>query len=250
MKNFNLNIKGCFLAILLLANHVFAQDYIVPSNGAVTASLSDKGVNRVAIENDRIAQVIGNEDEYIIESDVSLGQIFLTPALKSMQEINLRLVTEREKIIDIKFTIKKIEPQTINFKYKNDVSIHTTNPNSAPGMSPVTHLNDEVNVAQQVIENIKLVHNNKLQAVKVPELSCLKQNAKLKDLKLVEASKFSLNKQIIIKAMVSNSKNETMQLKEIDFSNCMSLVNAVVLSADQLAPKMHATVYLVGIDGK
>ena len=90
--------ESCVVAIMVIISltnlYAQAQDYIVSSKGLVRPSISDKGVNRIAIENDRIAQVIGNEDEYIIESDANLGQVFLTPVLKAPQEISLRFLTE------------------------------------------------------------------------------------------------------------------------------------------------------------
>ena len=40
------------------------------------------------------------------------------------------------------------------------------------------------NETQQIIDNLKLAYSNKLQGIKLPNLGCLKQNNKLKDLKL------------------------------------------------------------------
>ena len=260
-----------FCIIALTNFSALAQDYIVPLQGSVMASVSDKGVNRIAIENDRIAQVIGNEDEYIIESDANLGQIFLTPVLKSPQEISLRFLTERDKIIDVKFTIKKIEPQTINFKYKNEPNAAGSNFSKDLGAS--TNLNPNHNLqivpntniivsggssanqissdaTQQIIDNVKLAYSNKLQGVTLPTLGCIKQNSSFKGIKLVEATQYNLNKQIIVKAVVVNHRKEDVSLNEKDFSNCIKVVQAVSLDKNQLVPEARATVYLVGKDGK
>ena len=250
------------IAILLTNIDAFSKDYIVPSNGPALASISDKGLNRIAIENDRIAQVIGNEDEYIIESDANLGQIFCTPILKEPQEISLRLVTERDKIIDTKFKIKKIEPQTINFKYKNDSALSLLNqkvnlnaPNivannskamdAGVGSSPMSDNMQE----QQIINNLKLAHNNKLQGIKLSSLGCLKHNANFKGLKLIEANQYSLNKQIILKAIIANTTGKRIFLKESDFTNCMKIVKAVSIDANQLENGTNTTIYMVGNDG-
>ncbi len=245
------------IAIILLSNCAAkAQDYIVPIHGQVIATISDKGVNRIAIENDRIAQVIGNEDEYIIESDANLGQIFLTPLLKTPQDISIRFATERDKIIDVKFTVKNIDPQTINFKYKNEANASNSSSNI-----PVSYLNSSAtgaainsigtnNEAQQIIENLKLAYSGKLPAIKLPTLGCLKQNRRLKGLKLIDATQYNVNKQIIVKAIVSNHNKDELLLNELDFSNCMQLVQAISIDKNQLTPKTNATIYLVGKDGK
>lgn len=242
------------LSIISLTNfYAHAQDYIISTQGLVIASISDKGVNRIAIENDRIAQVIGNEDEYIIESDANLGQIFLTPTLKAPQEISLRLLTERDKIIDTKFVIKKIDPQTINFKYKNEanagIASFSSNPNSIVDgfISNQLGVNDEV---QQIIENIKLVYSNKLQGIDLPILGCLKNNSKFKGIKLAKATQYNLNKRLIVKAIITNRSKEELLLNESEFSNCMKLTQAVSLDKNHLFPGNSTTVYLVGKDGR
>lgn len=258
------------LSITLINLRAMAHDYIVPSKGAVIASISDKGVNRIAIESDRIAQVIGNEDEYIIESDANLGQIFLTPVLKGPQEISLRLVTERDKIIDVKFKIKRIEPQTIYLKYQNNPNSATSslsvnsiaNSNTYPNAYQATPYNNAMGGslisnqlgdnlgAQQIIDSLKLVHSNKLQGVRIPTLGCLKQNIRLKKLKLVEATQYSLNNQMIVKAIISNTGKDELLLNESYFSNCMKVIKAISLDRHQLAYEARATIYMVGKDGK
>jgi hypothetical protein len=245
------------LAITFLCIEVYAQDYIAPEQGPVVANISDKGVNRIAIGNDRITQVIGNEDEYIIESDANLGQIFLTPILKSPQEISLRLVTEREKIIDVKFKIKKIEPQTINLKYKD--SSNPTNSNLGNHLIAGSNIiNNNFSITQmsgntetqQIIDNLKLAYSNKLHGIKLPTLSCFNKNSKLKSLKLIEATQYSVNKQIIVKAVVSNTNKTEISLNESDFVNCMSTVKAVSLESNRLTKGLDITIYMVGQDGK
>ena len=251
------------LGMLLINVDALAQDYIVPTNGQVVASISDKGVNRIAIENDRIAQVIGNEDEYIIESDSSLGQIFLSTELKATKEISVRFVTEREKIIDVKLTIKQIEPQTIVFKYKNEANESISSSNSSKGSNlnsvamPIIQAkhtleqkNNATNDKQQIIEMIKLVYSDKVQGFNLPSLSCLKQNPKLNGLKIVQATQYPLKKQTVIKAMIANNSKKEMLLDPQDFSRCMSLVTAVVLNNNALAPKASTGIYLVGRDEK
>ena len=256
IKNFSL-LRVMLSVILMMCFEVQAQDYIILPQGNIIANISDKGVNRIAISNDRITQVIGNEDEYIIESDANLGQVFLTPILKEPQEVSLRLVTEREKIIDVKLKIKKIEPQTILLKYKNDsnTTIPTLGNELSTNFSPVNSSSSINQMSsntetQQVIDNIKSAYSNKLVGTKLATLGCLKSNDKLKSVKLVEATQYSVNRQIIVKAIISNSKKSEILLSEKDFSNCMAIVKAVSLDSNKVIYGVNTTIYMVGQDGK
>lgn len=242
----------CLLSFLLTSAYSLAQEYIISSQGQVKANISDKGINRISVENDRIAQVIGNEEEYIIESDANLGQIFLTPALKSIKEISLRLITEREKTIDVKFIVKDLEPQTISFKYKKELEAPIYDVNSLYSSTPSTgHKQESNNQNQKVIEAIKLVNSNKLKSIDIPSLSCLNHNKNLKGVKLVNASQYSFAKQmLVIKAEVINKNKSSIYLREQDFGNCIRFINAVAITKSQLDPKESSIIYLVGKDGK
>lgn len=250
-------LKRAMLVIIIAtsSNYSLAQEFIIPLKGPVTASISDKGVNRISVANDRIAQVIGNEEEYIIESDANLGQIFLSPALKSIQEISLRLLTESEKTIDVKFIVKKLEPQTIVFKYNSEAAAPVYNLNPSYSFKQMIPSLEQKNITnnqnQLVIDAIKLVNSNKLKAIDLPILGCLNQNSRLKGIKLVKASQYSFAKQmLVITAEVVNKNKTPVLLEEQDFSNCMKLTNAVALTKNQLAPRETTMLYLVGQDGK
>ena len=248
-----------YAVIALTATSALAQDYVVPLQGPLQASISDKGVNRIVIENDRIAQVIGNEDEYIIESDTNLGQIFLTPILKAPKDISVRFVTEQEKIVDVKFAIKTIEPQTVNIKYNQQMKGLNSNssPNSAvannvayPMINALPQQANSNNAAQQIIEMIKLVHQAKLAGIDLPSLGCLKQNPQMKNIKSGQVSQYNLKKQLLIKAIITNKGQEPIFLKEQDFSNCLAFVGAVALDKSELKAGESAIIYVVGKDGK
>lgn len=254
-----LGLFNLYLVIALTTVSALAQDYVVPLQGPLQVSISDKGVNRIVIENDRIAQVIGNEDEYIIESDTNLGQIFLTPVLKAPKDISVRFVTEREKIVDVKFAIKSIEPQTINIKYNQQVkalsSDSSTNSPLAnnlahPMINALPQQSNSNNAAQQIIELIKSVHQAKLAGIDLPTLGCIKQNPQIKNIKLGQVSQYNLKKQLLIKAIITNKSQEPILLKEQDFSNCLAFVSAVALDKSELKAGESAIIYVVGKDGK
>lgn len=244
---------------------VFAQDYMVSQGTQVKVNISAKGVNRIAIENDRIAQVIGNEDEYFVESDPNLGQVFLTSALKASSEITIRFLTERDKIIDAKLVVDQIDPQTIVFKYKGEEGSKLSNLNGSDGLKSAavtssvskntyeykTSNFDGDDSTSQVIDLIKQVHNNKdTKGTEVRTLSCLSNNVNLKELKLIRANSYTGKKHNVIKAVIQNKSKSIIHLNEQDFSECMKTINAIAFDKDTLGPKENTNLYLVGSYGK
>lgn len=258
-------IRFLMLAIISIWKQIaLAQDYMVSQGTQVKVNISAKGVNRIAIENDRIAQVIGNEDEYFVESDPNLGQVFLTSALKASSEITIRFLTERDKIIDAKLLVSQIDPQTIVFKYKGEEgkisnigSIDSLKPSAIIASSSKNTYEYKTNnfvgddSANQVIDLIKLVHNNQnIKGTEIQTLSCLNSNASLKELKLIRAHSYDLKKYNVIKATIQNKAKSIISLNEQEFVQCMKSINAIALDNDSLSPKESTTLYLVGSYGR
>lgn len=261
------NLIGFIMLVIVGAwgQIALAKDYLVSQGTQVKVNISAKGVNRIAIENDRIAQVIGNEDEYFVESDPNLGQVFLTSALKSSSEISIRFLTERDKIIDAKLVVDQIDPQTIIFKYKGEEESKLSNINGTDTLKSVAVIASPLkntyeyktsnfgsdDSSNQVIDLIKLVHNNKdIKGTEIHTLSCLNSNTNLKDLKLVRANSFDLKKYQVIKAVIQNKSKNIISLNEEDFSGCMNTINAIALDKDTLGLKENTNLYLVGSYGK
>lgn len=258
-------IRLLMLAIISIWEQIaLAQDYIISQGSQVKVNISAKGVNRIAIENDRIAQVIGNEDEYFLESDPNLGQVFLTSALKASSEISLRFITERDKIIDAKLLVSPIDPQTIVFKYKaeegkisNIIRPGNLKPYLMTGVSTQNAYeykmsnfgNDDS--TNQLIDLIKHVYNKQnTKDTEIQTLSCLDSNSSLKNLKIVRANVYGFKKYNVIKAVVQNKSKNLISLKEQDFVGCMRIINAVALDKDYLNPKESIDLYMVGSDGR
>jgi hypothetical protein len=234
-----------FVQVIFSINNLLADDYLIPENGKLIANISDRGVNRIAVRDDRIAEVVGNGEEYIIESDSNLGQIFLTPVLKAPKEINIRLITEKEKIIDTILKIKNIEPQTLILKYTTNHKPFTNEMNklSPTGqISELSSLGEEVDNKKDVIELIKLAHNSKL-TTQVKSLACIKDN---KSLSLLSAASDIYGPYLIIKAKITN-KNIDEVLKEAGFASCMNKTLAIALDYDEMLNIYF--LYLVGLNG-
>ena len=96
------NVQAFFMLMmlgLLSPTVVHAQQIITVQEGVeVSATLSSKALNRIAVQNDRILSVKGTQGEFELDKDNELGQVFVKPHPQESQEpIHLFLSTEAGK---------------------------------------------------------------------------------------------------------------------------------------------------------
>lgn len=85
-------------------------------------SISKDNLNRVAVTNDRITQVFGDEEAYVIQVDENSGQVFIKPSeLNGAKPISLTLITENGHTQDI--TLKPFEREASTVLLKSDASL-------------------------------------------------------------------------------------------------------------------------------
>ncbi len=93
--------KGLLITVLCFLNPtvVQAQQMIAVQEGVeVSATLSSKALNRIAVQNDRILSVKGTQGEFELDKDSELGQVFVKPIPKESQEpIHIFISTETGK---------------------------------------------------------------------------------------------------------------------------------------------------------
>ncbi len=82
----------------------------------VIVSVGVDSLNRIAVQGDRIAQVFGLEDDFFMETDENLGQVFIRPKQKKI--INLTIITEKHVTIDLQLLTENIQAETIILKPK------------------------------------------------------------------------------------------------------------------------------------
>ena len=80
----------------------------------VVADISEDSINRISVEDDRISQVFGLNEDLLIETDNNTGQIFLRT--KQHKSIDLNLITEKHTTIDLSLKPKNIPGETIIIK--------------------------------------------------------------------------------------------------------------------------------------
>lgn len=184
-----------FLILILVASNAFAGEY----------PLSHRFINRIEVADDRISQIIGNQDEYIIDSDGDLGQVFITPRLKVGEVIHLNIVTEAGKMIDLDGKIEDIEAQSIVLTPE------------AEFIKP-----DK----QQVIELLRKAADGKLAFNPIKDPECLQPGI------FIEGWEYKSSRYHLIKMRVTEEVT--------DFSKCATNPIAIAIEATQ-----QPTIYIV-----
>lgn len=79
--------------------------------------ISDKGVNRITIEKDRILKIIGNEGDYMIDGDSNKGFVFLNSKVEKGESFPVTIISEKGLVQDVKFSVKgDIDSSTVTIK--------------------------------------------------------------------------------------------------------------------------------------
>ncbi|CAL7960210.1 conserved exported hypothetical protein [Alphaproteobacteria bacterium] len=109
-----------FLIMGLTSKAYAAQKYKLNSETRVEASISSNEKNRIVIENDRISEVIGLSEDYVIETEDTQGQIFIKAQDNAKNPAIFSVITEKGKTQDFKLNIApKAEGQVIIVKDEN-----------------------------------------------------------------------------------------------------------------------------------
>lgn len=104
------------LLALTTASHA-SQTLSLSENKRLTATISSTSMNRIAITNDRISQVFGDEGTFVTQSDDSTGQIFIKPSTENgTKPLSLTLITENGVTQDLTLEPKEKPASTIILK--------------------------------------------------------------------------------------------------------------------------------------
>lgn len=104
------------LVILLLfqVNGYALQIKNLDQNHRLVFDISQDSINRISVDDDRIAQVFGLNEDLVIETDNNTGQIFLRT--KQTKPIDLSIITEKHVTLDLRLQPKSIAGETIIIK--------------------------------------------------------------------------------------------------------------------------------------
>ena len=113
------------MSLMLLANNVAmaaTQVLTLNAQARLTASISMDAMNRLAVLNDRIVNLFGDEGTFVSQQDEQTGQVFIKPTvLNGQKPLSLTLVTENGLTQDLNLIPDASEPSTLLLK-SNTVS--------------------------------------------------------------------------------------------------------------------------------
>jgi hypothetical protein len=122
------NLKVLYLIIMLLVAFgackeakAGTQKYYLEESKRIEGYMSKNEANRVRVEGDRIVEVIGLGEEFGLESDEKLGQIFIKLLdVNSAKKAVFTIVTEKGKTQDISLKLKKGEGEFVLIRQKEE----------------------------------------------------------------------------------------------------------------------------------
>ena len=116
-----------FFIVLLASQTANAlQIKYLSDNQRLVADISLGSINRISVDDDRIAQVFGLNEDLVMETDPNTGQVFLRT--KQNKPIDLSIITEKQVTLDLHLLPKNISGETIIIKTNkpnNPVKVQT-----------------------------------------------------------------------------------------------------------------------------
>ena len=101
------------LALIFLPFAVNAYQRVPVLEGhEVNANISADGLNRVAVQDDKIVSVKGTAGEFSLDKDDALGQIYIKPEIKD-KPIHVYVSTEKGNTYSLNLTSSEINPESI-----------------------------------------------------------------------------------------------------------------------------------------
>jgi type-F conjugative transfer system secretin TraK len=98
LKIFMFLLGGVLIPIAAQANQVL----IMLENKRLEATICADSMNRIAVTNDRITQIFGDEGTFETQNDETTGQIFLKPTVENgTKSLSLTLITEQGTTQDL-----------------------------------------------------------------------------------------------------------------------------------------------------
>ena len=105
----------CLICLVFCSSKpLYASEYVSSGDGGLEFEIAAHGVNKIAVRNDRIWRVIGNEQAYILESNAELGTIFMVSKQAAGSNIYVNIITEKNQELLATIRVKDIAPQIVN----------------------------------------------------------------------------------------------------------------------------------------
>ena len=108
-----------FLVLQLLSVKICAASQTIHMNPdkRLKAVISCDSMNRIAVANDRLTQIFGDNDAYEVQTEESTGQLFLKPTAENGKKpLSVTLITENGLTQDMTLQPEEREATTVILK--------------------------------------------------------------------------------------------------------------------------------------
>ncbi len=116
----------CKTAILITGEAPEAHSaliYSLDERRVLEVPISQEGLTRIKVEEDRILHVFGLAGEYVLETDEDQGQVFIRPLnLEGKKSISLTLTTEAGHTQDLHLIPKNQAPEALILKVNTEIT--------------------------------------------------------------------------------------------------------------------------------
>ena len=237
LKDLLTQLSLIIIGMSIMTNAFALQEKTVKENGTVNALVSIKGITRIAVDNDRIANLRGPQSAYTIQNDNVQGAVFIQPINDyQTKPFTLFITTERNHNYILRLTPKDKNADMILLK-----PVGVFNPmalafeKSTPYLEALSELINGMakgdmpeGYARDVIVNAKTHYLGDIASIKLKEIY----------------SGAHLEGYVY---QVTNRTAGTLQLSENEFYE--TGVRAISLATLTLAPKAQTLLYKVKSHG-
>jgi hypothetical protein len=102
-------VTGVFLFVL----DAKGSEHFIDQGKRLEIPISNIGVNRLVLANDRVLKIVGSEDEYIVEGDAARGQAFITSKLGNNEKSFATIISEKGVVQDVVFKVDGDAPPAL-----------------------------------------------------------------------------------------------------------------------------------------
>lgn len=109
-----------FIILLIFTDRIIGNVIPMDNHKRIKAQISSHSLNRIAVTNDRITQVFGDQDAYEIMIDETLGQVFIKP-ISDHKEIAISFITAQQATQDLLLK-PSIDQEATTILFQNKLS--------------------------------------------------------------------------------------------------------------------------------
>lgn len=214
------------LALIFLPFAVNAYQRVPVLEGhEVNANISADGLNRIAVQDDKVVSVKGTTGEFSLEKDDALGQIYIKPEIKD-KPIHVYVSTEKGNTYSLNLSSSEISPESIVL---------------IPEQKVGHPFEQTASYEDSLKEVVKAMHNQAFDGYSVDKAKI--RLPKVRDVHVTHLQSYLGSKLSGEILEVSNTSSEDTLLNEAEFY--FEDVRAVAIVDKVLPAKSKTRVYLV-----